>query len=84
MDIITREILIDYEAMNSVGITDPLSYISHMQLGKDLIALSSCSVGPEILNDILAAVEEFIDSGTWIDIMVCFNIFNFFFLKTKD
>lgn len=59
--------------MNNVGITDPISYISRTQLGKDLIALSSCSVGPEILNDILAAVEESIASESWIDIMVWFT-----------
>lgn len=63
--------------MNSVGITDPVSYISHMQLGKELIALSSCCVGPEILNDILAAVEESISNGTWIDIMVCLRFLIF-------
>ncbi|VVC33621.1 E3 UFM1-protein ligase 1 [Cinara cedri] len=60
---------LDYEAMNNVGITDPISYISRIPLGKELIALSSCSIGPKILNDILAAVEESIASGTWIDIM---------------
>ncbi|KAL5232832.1 hypothetical protein ACI65C_000242 [Semiaphis heraclei] len=60
---------LDYEAMNSVGITDPISYISRMQLGKELIALTTCSVGPKILDDISAAIEECISSGTWIDIM---------------
>lgn len=62
--------LIDYEAMNSVGITDPTSYISRMQLGKELIALSTCSIGSKILDDVSAAIEESIASGTWIDIMV--------------
>lgn len=61
---------IDYEAMNSVGITDPTSYISRMQLGKELIGLSTCSIGPKILDDVSAAIEESIASGTWIDIMV--------------
>ncbi|CAH1713191.1 unnamed protein product [Aphis gossypii] len=60
---------LDYEAMNSVGITDPISYISRMQIGKELIALTTCSVGPKILDDISAAIEECISSGTWIDIM---------------
>jgi len=58
--------------MNSVGITDPVSYISRLQLSKELIALTTCSVGPKILDDISAAIEECISSGTWIDIMVCF------------
>lgn len=78
LDIITCEILTDYEAMNNVGITDPISFISRMQFNKELIALSTCSIGPKILNDILAAVEESIISGTWIDVMVCFNFFYFF------
>jgi hypothetical protein len=56
--------------MNSVGITDPISYISRMQLGNELVALTTCSVGPKILDDISDAIEECISSGTWIDIMV--------------
>lgn len=67
---ILLKISADYEAMNSVGITDPISYISRMQIGKELIALTTCSVGPKILDDISAALEECISSGTWIDIMV--------------
>lgn len=56
--------------MKSVGITDPISYISRMQLNKELIALTTCSVGPKILDDIFATIEESIASGIWIDIMV--------------
>lgn len=67
-------ILVDYEAMNSVGITDPISYISRMQLGKELIPLTTCSIGPKILDDVSAAIEESMSSGTWIDIMVCFTV----------
>lgn len=70
--------------MNSVGITDPISYISRMQLNKELIALTTCSVGPKILDDVYASIEEAIASGTWIDIMVCFYsfyLFFFFFLQ---
>lgn len=67
----------DYEAMNSVGITDPISYISRMQFGKELIALTSCSVGPKILDDISSAIDECIASETWIDIMVRFSSFIF-------
>jgi len=67
----------DYEAMSSVGITDPPSYISRMQLGKELITLTTCAVGPKILDDISAAIEEAIASGTWIDIMVCFSLSTF-------
>lgn len=65
--------------MNSVGITDPISYISRMQLGKELVALATCSVGPKILDDIFATIEETISSGTWIDIMVW--ILTYFYLK---
>lgn len=65
--------------MNSVGITDPISYISRMQLNKELIALTTCSVGPKILDDVYASIEEAIASGTWIDIMVCFYSFYLFF-----
>lgn len=64
------KIITDYEAMNSVGITDPTSYLSRMQFSKELIALTTCSVGPKILDDVFAAIEESIASGTWIDIMV--------------
>lgn len=64
------KILVDYEAMKSVGITDPISYISRMQLNKELIALTTCSVGPKILDNISANIEECIASGIWIDIMV--------------
>lgn len=67
--------------MNSVGITDPTSYISRMQLGKELIALSTCSIGPKILDDVSAAIEESISCGTWIDIMVKFIIKCFFTYK---
>ncbi|KAL4149709.1 hypothetical protein QTP88_003586 [Uroleucon formosanum] len=69
MNFYTNNNYLDYEAMNSVGITDPISYISRMQLGKELIALTTCSVGPKILDDISAAIEECISIGTWIDIM---------------
>jgi len=67
----------DYEAMSSVGITDPPSYISRLVFGKELITLTTCAVGPKILDDISAAIEEAIATGTWIDIMVCFNLLTF-------
>jgi len=60
--------------MSSVGITDPISYISRMQFGNELITLNTCAVGPKILDDIFAAIEESIASGTWIDIMVYFSL----------
>lgn len=63
--------------MSSVGITDPTSYISRMQLSRELITLATCAVGPKILDDVSAAIEESIASGTWIDIMVCFSVSTF-------
>lgn len=69
----------DYEAMASVGITDPPLYVSRMQLNKELVALATCSIGLQKLDDIAAAIEESIASGTWIDIMVyLFYIFSKF------
>lgn len=56
--------------MNSVGITDPTYFVSRMPLNEELITLTTCAVGPKLLDDISAAIEESITSGTWIDIMV--------------
>lgn len=66
--------------MHSVGITDPTSYISRMQLGKELITLATCAIGYKRLNHVSATIDESIASGTWIDIMVWLSFFFFFTL----
>ncbi|XP_050535662.1 E3 UFM1-protein ligase 1 homolog [Daktulosphaira vitifoliae] len=60
---------LDYAAMNSVGITDPSSFISRMSIGKEMITLTSCSVGPKIIDDVSSAIEDSIVNSSWIDIM---------------
>ena len=64
---------IEYAALNRLGISDPKSYCR--KRFKDLLYLSSCCVGTNILEQVEASIEEALDSQTWVEILVKFDRF---------
>lgn len=59
---------LEYAALNRLGISDAKAYCR--KRFKDLLYLSSCCVGTNILEQIEASIEEALDSQTWVEILV--------------
>nr|CAG4649135.1 EOG090X0267 [Scapholeberis mucronata]SVE93481.1 EOG090X0267 [Scapholeberis mucronata] len=58
---------LEYAALNRLGISDPKAFCR--KRCKDLLYLSSCCVGTNILEQIEASIEEALDSQTWVEIL---------------
>uniref|UniRef100_A0A3B1K2F5 E3 UFM1-protein ligase 1 n=1 Tax=Astyanax mexicanus TaxID=7994 RepID=A0A3B1K2F5_ASTMX len=59
-----------FEALTRLGIPDPVSYIKKRLKSSKLLFLRSACVGPEIIAQLEASVEEAISSQTWVDLQV--------------
>ncbi|GBL86155.1 E3 UFM1-protein ligase 1 [Araneus ventricosus] len=60
---------LEYDAVARLGILDPKTYLKKMFKNEGLTYLTSCCVGKNIINQVEAALEEALNSGTWVDIM---------------
>ena len=62
--------LAEYDALARIGISDGQSFArKHFPVEK-LLLLTSAAVGPMLLGQVEAAVEEAVSTSTWVDIMV--------------
>lgn len=64
--------LIEYDTLVRLGIDDPQSYVhTKYKERSDLIMLKSCCVGPSVVSEISANVEDTVlTQCKWIDVMV--------------
>lgn len=60
----------EYDALARLGISDGQTFARKHFPGEKLLLLNSAAVGPMLLGQVEAAVEEAVSSGTWVDIMV--------------
>uniref|UniRef100_A0A3B1IKG5 E3 UFM1-protein ligase 1 n=1 Tax=Astyanax mexicanus TaxID=7994 RepID=A0A3B1IKG5_ASTMX len=65
---------LEFEALTRLGIPDPVSYIKKRLKSSKLLFLRSACVGPEIIAQLEASVEEAISSQTWVDLQVHFKL----------
>lgn len=59
----------EYETLKKLGISDPQGFFKRHMVEEQLILLRSVAVGPTILDQVTANVEEVIASATLIDIL---------------
>ncbi|KAH3737387.1 hypothetical protein DPMN_043979 [Dreissena polymorpha] len=57
--------------MKRQGISDPKDFIRKRFPGEPIVYLSTCCVGRGIQDGVETAVEEALETGTWVDIKVC-------------
>lgn len=61
----------EFDALNRLGIPDPVGYIKKRFRGRKLLFLQASCVDQTIIQQMEASVEEAVSSGTWIDVQVC-------------
>lgn len=59
---------LEYDALSRLGISDPVSFVRRNYPG--LLDLPTCAVGPQILDQVEAAVEEAYASCSFVDLMM--------------
>ena len=62
--------LVEYDALQRLGITDPKGFIKKRYKSEPLVYLSTCCAGPAIQDQIEASVEEALSNSSWVDILV--------------
>uniref|UniRef100_A0A3B3QXE1 E3 UFM1-protein ligase 1 n=1 Tax=Paramormyrops kingsleyae TaxID=1676925 RepID=A0A3B3QXE1_9TELE len=59
---------LEFDALNRLGIPDPVGYIKKRFRGRKLLFLQASCVDQTIIQQVEASVEEAVTSGTWIDV----------------
>lgn len=62
--------LIEYDNLSRLGITDAQSYLKRRFQSESIVYLNTCCAGPLVVDNLEAAVDEALLSGTWLDVMV--------------
>ena len=65
--------IIEYDALQRLGITDPKGFIKKRYKGEPIVYLSTCCAGRGIQEQIEASVEEALSNSSWVDILVSIN-----------
>ena len=65
---------VEYAALTRLGLGDPKSFCRKRFKEISLLYLSSCCVGSNILEQIEAAIEEAINSQSWIEVLVSTSV----------
>ncbi|PSN54204.1 E3 UFM1-protein ligase 1 [Blattella germanica] len=60
---------LEYDALSRLGISDPQVFVRKHFPNEKLLLLPSCAVGPQLFDQMEAAVEEAIATGSMVDIM---------------
>ena len=60
---------LEYDAVTRLGISDPKQYIRKRFPDSGLVFLSSCCISGSIVEQMEVAVEEALNSGSWVDIL---------------
>jgi len=63
-------LVVEYDALARLGISDGRTFVKKHFPNEKLLILRSAAVGPALLEQIEAAVEEAMATGKWVDIMV--------------
>ena len=61
---------IEYDNLSRLGITDSQSYLKRRFKNKSIVYLKTCCAGPLVVDNLEAAIDEALSSGTWLDVMV--------------
>lgn len=61
---------LEYDAVARLGVLDPKSYLKKKFKDEGMTHLNTCCVGKNIINQIEVTIEEALNSGTWVDVLV--------------
>jgi hypothetical protein len=70
----------EYDALMRLGIVDHQLFVRKHFPNEKLLLLPSFAVGPQIIEQVEAAVEEAIATGSMVDIMVSVIVKYFFYI----
>ena len=60
----------EYDNLFRLGITDAQSYLKRRFKHESIVYLRTCCAGPLVVDNLEAAIDEALTSGTWLDVMV--------------
>lgn len=64
----------EYDALSRLGVDEPCAFISQRYsetiANGELVQLSTCCVGKDVINRLEGSLEEILASGSWFDSMV--------------
>ncbi|KAF4528259.1 hypothetical protein B566_EDAN014149, partial [Ephemera danica] len=60
---------LEYDAVARLGITDATGFIKRHFASEKLLFLASCAVGPSLVDQVEASIEEAVATNTWLDLM---------------
>ena len=60
----------EYDNLFRLGITDAQNYLKRRFKRESIVYLKSCCAGPLVVDNLEAAIDEALSSGTWLDVMV--------------
>lgn len=60
---------LEYDALQRLGISDPVNFVQRNFSTEKLLQLPTCAVGKQLLSQVEASVEEAIATGSWLDVM---------------
>jgi hypothetical protein len=69
--------LVEYDNLSRLGITDVQSYLKRRFKRESIVYLKTCCAGPLVVDNLEAAIDEALSSGTWLDVMVKNSLFLF-------
>ncbi|XP_078669883.1 E3 UFM1-protein ligase 1-like isoform X2 [Branchiostoma floridae x Branchiostoma belcheri] len=59
---------LEWDTLRRLGISDPQPYVKKRFKSASLVFLPSCCVGPSLLSQVEASIEEAVTSATWVDV----------------
>ncbi|XP_039288056.1 E3 UFM1-protein ligase 1 homolog [Nilaparvata lugens] len=60
---------LEYDALQRLGISDPVNFVQRNFSSEKLLQLPTCAVGKQLLSQVEASVEEALATGSWLDVM---------------
>ncbi|XP_014252038.1 E3 UFM1-protein ligase 1 homolog [Cimex lectularius] len=61
---------LEYDALTRLGISDPVLFVRRHFPGMGFLELPTCIIGPQLLGQVDAAVNDTLLSGTFLDVMM--------------
>lgn len=66
----TQNGYLEYDALSRLGISEPKSFIRRHFPSSGMLELCTCMIGPQLLDQVEAAIEETLRTGSCIDVMM--------------
>lgn len=61
---------LEYDNLARLGITDARNYLKRRFKSESIVYLKTCCAGRLVVDNLDAAIDDALSSGTWLDVMV--------------